>query len=101
MSDPITTGTLHDPTLGARAFVDRHIGPDDAAIAEMLKVVGFESLDALMEARSRPDPGDRGAEPARGRVRGGRSAELRALAGRNVPGSSMIGLGYHGTITRE
>ena len=37
-------------TRGARPFVDRHIGPDDGAIADMLKAVGFESLEALMDA---------------------------------------------------
>lgn len=86
--------------MSARPFVDRHIGPDDAAIAEMLKVVGFDSLDALMEA----------AVPGRIRVSEALSlppaaseaeaaAELVALAGRNVAGTPLIGLGYHGTIT--
>ncbi|MCW2787628.1 MAG: gcvP, partial [Marmoricola sp.] len=86
--------------LGARAFVDRHIGPDDAAIATMLKAVGFDSLESLMEAAvpgriratdvlSLPEAASE-AEAA---------AELVALAGRNNPGTSMIGLGYHGTIT--
>jgi glycine dehydrogenase len=89
-----------NPNLGARAFVDRHIGPDDTAIAEMLKTVGFDSLDALMDAAvpgriratevlSLPEAASE-AEAA---------AELRALAGRNNPGTSMIGLGYHATIT--
>ncbi|MFL6172507.1 MAG: glycine dehydrogenase (aminomethyl-transferring), partial [Marmoricola sp.] len=87
-------------SLGARPFVDRHIGPDESAIAEMLKVVGFDSLEALMDA----------AVP--GRIRSSdvlslpeaaseaeAAAELRALAGANVPGTSLIGLGYHSTIT--
>ena len=86
--------------MSARPFVDRHIGPDETAIAEMLKVVGFDSLDALMEA----------AVPGRIRLEDALSlpaaaseaeaaAELVALAGRNVPGTPLIGLGYHGTIT--
>src|SRR3954447_2759501 len=92
---------IRDPAHpGARPFVDRHIGPDDGAIAEMLKVVGFESLDTLMDA----------AVP--GRIRAGDElnlptaatesqavAELRALAAQNNPATAMIGLGYHGTIT--
>ncbi len=88
------------PNLGARPFVDRHIGPDDTAVAEMLKVVGFDSLEALMEA----------AVPGRIRAtdvlslpvaasEAEAAAELRALAARNTPGTSLIGLGYHGTIT--
>ncbi|MCZ4497753.1 MAG: glycine dehydrogenase [Marmoricola sp.] len=86
--------------MSARPFVDRHIGPDESAIAEMLKVVGFDSLDALMEA----------AVPGRIRVtdvlslpdaasEADAAAELQALAARNVPGTPMIGLGYHATIT--
>ncbi|MFL6155374.1 MAG: glycine dehydrogenase (aminomethyl-transferring), partial [Marmoricola sp.] len=93
---PATTSDL----VGARPFVDRHIGPDDAAIAEMLKVVGFDSLESLMEA----------AVPGRIRAtdvlslptaasEAEAAAELVALAGRNVPGTALIGLGYHGTIT--
>ena len=31
-------------------FVRRHIGPNAAETAAMLKVVGFDSLDALMAA---------------------------------------------------
>src|SRR3954453_16681904 len=87
-------------SLGARPFVDRHIGPDESAIAEMLKVIGFDSLDALMDAA------------VTGRIRAGDSldlpvpatearagAELRALAEQNNPATAMIGLGYHGTVT--
>src|SRR3954451_14813822 len=97
MSDSSTSDAT---TLGARPFVDRHIGPDESAIAEMLKVIGFDSLDSLMDA----------AVP--GRIRAGDSldlpvpateapagAELRALASQNNPATAMIGLGYHGTIT--
>jgi glycine dehydrogenase len=92
--------TPADRRPGARPFVDRHIGPDDAAITDMLKAVGFGSLDALMEA----------AVPGRIRTEeildlpaaaseAGAAAELRALAGANNPAVAMIGLGYHGTIT--
>jgi glycine dehydrogenase len=86
--------------MSARPFVDRHIGPDDTAIAEMLKVVGFESLEALMEAavpgRIRFSDVLSLPEAASEATAG---AELRALADRNVPGTPMIGLGYHSTIT--
>jgi len=98
MSD--LSGSSAAPLLGARAFVDRHIGPDDSAIAEMLKAVGFDSLDALMDAavptRIRVTDALKLPAAASEAVAG---AELRALAERNVPGTPMIGLGYHGTIT--
>jgi glycine dehydrogenase len=90
MPDPIT----------ALAFVDRHIGPDLAEQTEMLKVLGFDSLEQLMAAAV-PD-GIRSTGPLQllepadeeEAVR-----ELRALAGRNRPLEPMIGLGYAGTIT--
>ena len=31
-------------------FEQRHIGPDEAQLAEMLRVVGMSSLDALIDA---------------------------------------------------
>ncbi|MFL6061706.1 MAG: aminomethyl-transferring glycine dehydrogenase [Marmoricola sp.] len=88
------------PLFAARPFVDRHIGPDDAAVATMLKAVGFDSLEALMDAavpgRIRAEESlslpDAATEEQAG-------AELRALAGRNNPGTPFIGLGYHATIT--
>ena len=88
------------PRLGARPFADRHIGPDETATAEMLKAVGFDSLDALMEAavpgRIRVEDVLNLPEAASEAVA---AAELRALAGRNNAAVPMIGLGYHGTIT--
>ena len=35
--------------LGARPFSERHIGPDDQQVTEMLKTLGVSSLDALMD----------------------------------------------------
>ena len=32
------------------AFLERHIGPNDAEIAHMLRVVGHDSLDAMTDA---------------------------------------------------
>jgi glycine dehydrogenase len=86
--------------FGARSFADRHIGPDDSAIAEMLKVVGFDSLDALMDAAvpSRIMAADGLSLPAAA-SEAQAAAELRALAALNRPAEPMIGLGYHGTIT--
>jgi glycine dehydrogenase len=100
MSDITTAGVSLGPSSGARPFVDRHIGPDEAAIAEMLKVLGFDSLDALMDAAvpGRIKSGDALAlPPAASEAQA--AAELRELAARNNPAEPMIGLGYHGTVT--
>ncbi|MBW8750812.1 MAG: glycine dehydrogenase (aminomethyl-transferring), partial [Propionibacteriales bacterium] len=99
MSDSTPTGPRVTP-LGARPFVDRHIGPDESAVAEMLKAVGFESLEALMDAAvpGRIKAGDALALPEAA-SEAQAAAELRALAELNNPAEPMIGLGYHGTIT--
>jgi glycine dehydrogenase len=78
-------------------FADRHIGPSDADIAEMLRVVGAASLEDLVDRAVPPDirvpapdlPAPAGEEAA--------LAELRDLASRNVLKRSLIGRGYYGT----
>lgn len=101
MSDTTSSiGTDLGAPHGARPFVDRHLGPDESAITEMLKAVGFDSLDALMDAAV-PDRIKSAAPlslPAAA-SEAEAAAELRALAGQNNPAEPMIGLGYHGTIT--
>jgi glycine dehydrogenase len=92
------------PTLSqldvAQAFAARHIGPDDAEIATMLAALGFDSLDALMDAAV--PGGIRAAEalalPAPATEEQA-ARELRSLAAENTPREPMIGLGYHGTVT--
>ncbi len=84
----------------ADGFVGRHIGPRDHEIAAMLKAVGAESLDALI-GQTVPAPirstGPLNLPPAIDEA--GVLAELRELAGHNVLKRSLIGLGYHGTVT--
>ncbi len=84
----------------ALPFVDRHIGlrPDD--IAHMLSALGFDSLDALMAAAvpasiASTRPLDLPPESNEDTV----ARELRAMAARNNPAESMIGLGYHPSVT--
>ena len=84
----------------SHSFVDRHIGPSASDQAAMLKTVGYDSLDALMQAAV--PAGIRSVDelslPA-ARTETEVLADLRALADRNQPGIAMIGLGYHPTIT--
>lgn len=96
MSDHPTLSELD----GALPFVDRHIGLSPTEVATMLDRLGYASLEALMDAAV---PGgirtaaelDLPAAATELEV----ARELRELAGRNVPGEPMIGLGYHATIT--
>ena len=81
-------------------FIRRHIGPDDAEIAHMLGVVGVDSLDALIETTlpsSILDTTPLELEPP---VSEETALDLlRGIASRNHVMHSMIGLGYHDTIT--
>jgi len=81
-------------------FVRRHIGPSESELAAMLHAVGAATLDDVAgqtvpasirsnEALNLPPPIDEAAT----------IAELRALAARNAPVKSLIGMGYHGTVT--
>ncbi len=86
------------PTLPA--FVARHVGPAGRDIDDMLAVVGATSLDALVSAAIPSgirSPGPLTIDPAPSEV--AVITELRELAARNTVKTSMIGLGYYGTIT--
>ena len=83
----------------ARGFADRHIGPDEDQVTEMLKKLGVSSLEALMDdaVPGRIATGALDLPPALAEHE--TAAELRAIAAENNPLVPMIGLGYHGTIT--
>src|SRR3954465_14284757 len=79
----------------AESFVPRHVGPDERDVSEMLKTLGFASLDALVDATI----------PKKIRYRGGLDlpagmseeevlAYFRALASKNQVFRSFIGMGY-------
>ena len=86
----------------ATGFVDRHVGTTTAEQRTMLDVLGHDSVASLVSAAV-PDsiqasavegsvlPAPIGEEEA--------LAELRGLADRNRASRSMIGLGYHDTVT--
>ena len=82
------------------SFAQRHIGPSPAEQARMLAVVGHESLDEL--ARAALPPQLAGGTPLSlppPLSEAAAQAELRRLAGKNQVLTSMIGLGYYGTVT--
>ncbi len=81
-------------------FIARHIGPGPDEQARMLEALGLSSLDELVDlvvpASIRWDkPLDLGAAVSETEA----LARLRAMAGRNEIYTSLIGMGYHGTIT--
>ncbi|MDN5892636.1 MAG: aminomethyl-transferring glycine dehydrogenase [Nocardioides sp.] len=84
----------------AQPFSDRHIGPTETEVATMLASLGHRSLDDLMSAAV-PGGIRSVAELDLPRPASERAVarELRDLAGANRPAESLIGLGYHGTVT--
>jgi len=81
-------------------FIHRHIGPGEAQIEHMLAVLGIDSLDALIESTLPPSiRTDEALELPLASSEIATLARLRDMAGLNVLKHSMIGLGYHDTIT--
>jgi glycine dehydrogenase len=81
-------------------FSRRHIGPNQSETAEMLHAVGFENLDALINAtipknirltRELNLPGAKSEADA--------LAELRAISRKNKVAKNFIGAGYSDCIT--
>ena len=88
------------PMSNELAFRDRHIGSSREEQAEMLRLLGFSSCEALIDAivppairaqapLALPAPLDEIEALER----------LRTLAAKNRPLTSFIGQGYYGTIT--
>ena len=93
------TARPHTPFAEAGSFVERHIGPNAAEVAEMLDTLGYDSLDSFIDAvvpegirLRRPlalGPGMTETEVL---------AEMREVAAQNRVMRSYIGMGYHGCV---
>ena len=84
----------------AERFADRHIGPSPHDIQEMLRVVGFPTLDAMIDAvvpqqirlaKPLSLPAARGEQEL--------LSELKAILSKNDVRRSFIGMGYYDCIT--
>jgi len=81
-------------------FIHRHIGPGEEQIEHMLSALGVDTLEALVESTLPPSiHSDVLLELPRARNEIETLARLRDMADRNVVKHSMIGMGYHDTIT--
>ncbi|MDQ0320436.1 glycine dehydrogenase [Pararhizobium capsulatum DSM 1112] len=78
----------------------RHIGPSPEEMAEMLKVIGYPSLDAMIDDTVPPSIRQKSALEW-GAPMTEREAldKMRETANRNKKLVSLIGQGYYGTIT--
>ncbi|MGJ3252878.1 MAG: aminomethyl-transferring glycine dehydrogenase, partial [Elainellaceae cyanobacterium] len=89
------------PTIDSSGeFVSRHVGPTQDDVCEMLGVLGFETLDDLIDHTipaairlKRP------LKLGTGKSEVNLLADLRAIASKNQVFRSFIGMGYHNCIT--
>ena len=80
------------------AFIERHIGPNDAEVAAMLRVVGHDSLEALTDAIVPASIKSTSPLALPGSLTEVEAlAKIRALANKNQVFRSFIGQGYYGT----
>ena len=91
---------MTEPTLDALErsddFINRHIGPSDADIAEMLATIGVASLDDLIDKAVPADIRSPDPLTAPPMTEPEVLAEARRLADKNRVMRSFIGMGYHG-----
>ena len=81
-------------------FVDRHIGPDPVDVARMLDAVGHPDLESLARAAIPATIAwGEGLDLPPALSEAQATDSLRRMAQANTPAVSMIGLGYHDTIT--
>jgi glycine cleavage system P protein (glycine dehydrogenase) len=81
-------------------FVPRHIGPNETETAEMLKLLGAASLDDFIDKvipRKIRTAGP--LDLPKGKAERTTLSYLRQMASRNEVFTSMIGMGYYGTVT--
>jgi glycine dehydrogenase len=94
------TGPSLSDLENQQEFIQRHIGPTVKQQLEMARAIGYDSLDALIDAtvpaaiRLQQAMDLPGASSERAVL-----ARLRKLAGQNVVNKSYIGTGYHDTCT--
>ena len=93
-SSPLSVLEQHDD------FIARHIGPDDKDIAAMLAAIGAASLDELI-AQTVPAAIRLAAPLALPEAKSEHEAlaDIKAIAAKNTAKKSLIGMGYHDTIT--
>ena len=81
-------------------FADRHIGSIEAEVQEMLHAVGYENLDALIDATVPKNIRfDRPLNLPEAKSEIEALAELRAISQKNKVARSFIGAGYSDCIT--
>src|SRR5919197_100859 len=91
---------IREEKVDINSFARRHIGPNEDEVRTMLRELGFESLDSLVDAavpRNIRLDRDLNLPEAKSEIEA--LAELRAISRKNKIARSFIGCGYYDCIT--
>jgi glycine dehydrogenase len=91
---------MSEPIFDVDSFARRHIGPNEEEVRSMLRDVGFDSLEALIDATVPKNIRlKRELNLPEAKSESEALAELRAIAQKNKIARSYIGAGYYDCIT--
>ena len=91
---------MREQTIDIDSFARRHIGPSDEEVRAMLRELGFERLEALIDGTvPRNIRFDRQLNLPKPKSETEALGELRAIATKNKIARSFIGAGYYDCIT--
>jgi glycine dehydrogenase len=96
----MSTISIQSPVADPDTFVPRHLGPSPADVDEMLRELGYSSMEAFI--RATVPESIRARRPLAigpSRTEHDVLAEIRGMAVRNRVFRSFLGLGYHDTHT--
>src|SRR5262245_27147339 len=86
--------------IDVNSFARRHIGPNEDEVRTMLRELGFENLDSLVEAAVPKNIRlDRELNLPEPKSEMEALAELRTISGKNKIARSFVGCGYSDCIT--
>src|SRR6266699_4925218 len=92
--------SAHDSVEATNSFARRHIGPNENEVRAMLREVGYENLDALIDdAVPKSIRLNRQLNLPEAKSEIDALAELRAISKKNKVTRSFIGAGYYDCIT--
>ncbi|KAK0465599.1 glycine dehydrogenase-like protein [Desarmillaria tabescens] len=98
----LATARQFSPLAPLDTFQERHIGPNDHEVSQMLSQVGYDSMDAFIAdtvpRKIRVSTADISNETIPSFSESELHARAKALGGQNVAFKSYIGMGYHSAV---
>jgi glycine dehydrogenase len=99
-TSPAPKATPASPVAEDLSFLPRHLGPTEKDQQDMLGLLGLKTLEDLVQAALPPGlPSTHPPDLPPARSEAAALTELEKILSQNQSRRSLIGLGYHGTIT--